>query len=110
MSGDTLGDLIRRAIELTPMEFSITVNPHRCHHATVEDYLEDLDRELDPKVRAEMIGADRIVEVVAYTNSVACSIVRGAGLEENLRGLISELELESGNRLAAELQREEGDR
>jgi hypothetical protein len=95
MSGDTLGDLILRAIELTPLEFSIEVDPHKLEALTAEDYLEDMDIVTDPKVRAEMIAADTIITVRAYTSPMVQWVGRGAGLEEILRGLVSELGLEA---------------
>ena len=94
MSGHTLGDLMRRAIELTPMEFSIEVDPHKPNHETVADYLGRVDvDDLEEDTWRAMLAADTVILARAYLNSVAQLVVYGADLVAVLRELVEALEL-----------------
>lgn len=93
-----LGELLRRAIELTPLEFLLTVDPHKVYGETVEEYVDDLQGEISPLVRAEMIAAGTIVRAGAYVTSVTQFVVYSADLETALRGLVAGLEVEAARR------------
>lgn len=71
------------------LEVSVTINPHRCEYATVEEYFTRYDGKLHSDVPNEllpqMIARDRVVCVQFYPETpIGFHLVHGLDIDETI--------------------------